>query len=309
MKMKGTVTIILMCTGWALAAGAESENTAKYNVNVEAVGTHSAIISSTGTCGSATCVSVISVQNLSGSNEDGSVFDEEAFSYAILCGGNFDFRGCASISSSAGRVLFHSNGSMMLKGNCDALIDLSSSGSITTKGNSTVSGSMTENVPHITIPDIDLTPYYNWALEHGEVYSSLPNNSGTLEPEGGILWINGDVHFASHTMIKGSVIATGAIKTSAGVKIIPSDTCAFGLVSRDSDIEVVAHATVNGLTYAKTGGLKLSGQGLINGQVIVNGNIMVTGSSDIMTSYGQNIPSPPNGTSTADYIAIAAWQK
>ena len=158
----------------------------------------------------------------------------------------------------------------------------------------TIGGTATEaSVDIVEIPDIDLTPYYNYALAHGEVYNGFTTTTD-INPNGGILWVNGDVHISSHSVVHGSIIATGDINMSGQVDINPT-TCAFGLVSRDGDIQVTSSGTIYGLIYAKTGGLQHTANGEIRGQVIVNGDIKKAGNSDIMTSYATSVPAAPGG--------------
>ncbi|MBN2161301.1 MAG: hypothetical protein JXR25_10720 [Pontiellaceae bacterium] len=302
------------------------DDDAHYLLDVDAIGDVSALVTSTGTCGSVTAVSIVSIQNIGGSSADGEVLSGEAFEYAILCGGEFDFSGCGSIVSPSGTAKFHANGDMFLRGNTDALINLSSSSMIKINNNVTVGGNVTApdlsykaskvsiggsataaTVDIVEIPDIDLTPYYNWALEHGEVYNGFTSTTD-INPNGGILWVNGDVHISAHSVVNGSIIATGDINMSGQVDINPT-TCKFGLVSRDGDIQITSSGTIYGLIYAKTGGLQHTANGQVCGQVIVNGDIKKAGNSDIMSAFATNVPSPPSGSTTTDFIAIAAWQK
>ena len=306
-----------------------TQDPAEYSINVEPVGTHSALVTSTGTCGSVSDVSIVSVQNLGGSSDDGSVLGGEAFEYAILCGGSFDFSGCGTIISPSGNAKFHANGAMYLRGTTDALINLSSSTAIQVNNNVTIGGDVTApdwggtkwskvtvggtktetTVDTVEIPDIDLTPYYNWANSKSEVYHGYTSSS-SYTPNGGVLWVDGDVHISGGpgTTINGSIIATGNITISGAVDVTPTDT-SFALASRNGNITITSSGRITGLVYAKSGGLQHTANGEIVGQVIVNGDIMKAGNSDIMTSFAVNIPSPPGGNTITDYIAITAWQK
>lgn len=306
-------------SGYKLSSTGSSES---YKIHVAPIGDQAALVTSTGTCGDVSSVSAVSVQNIGGANDDGSVLSGQAFKYAILCGGDLDFSGCGSIVSPSGQAKFHANGAISLKGNTAALIDLSSSTSISIHNNVTVGGDVTApvlsyksnkvtiggtatqtSVDPVNIPDIDLTPYYNWALAHGEVYDSLP--SGDLTPNGGIIWINGSASIKAK--INGSVIATGDISVLTKFANVTPTTCAFSIASRDGDITMNG-GEVHGLIYAKTGSLNYQGNGTIYGQIIVNGYIKNAGNSDIMTSFAVNVPSPPGGSTTTDFIAITAWQ-
>jgi hypothetical protein len=305
---------------------ANAQQAADYDIDVAAVGTAAALVTTTGTCGSVTAVSVVSLQDIGGSSDDGSVVSGEAFEYAILCGGTFDFRGCGTIISPSGNAKFHANGAMDNRGSTHALIDLSSSselssGKVTFGGDitapsfklhnqATVVGTQTQTaVSTVEIPDIDLTPYYNWALDHGEVHNGYSSSSSDT-PNGGILWVDGDVYISGGpgTTISGSIIATGNIHISGQVDVTPTDY-AFALASRDGDITITSSGRITGLIYAKTGGLQHTANGEIVGQIIVNGNIMKAGNSDIMTTFSTYVPSPPGGSTTTDFVGISAWQK
>ncbi|MBN2684141.1 MAG: hypothetical protein JXR40_02575 [Pontiellaceae bacterium] len=298
----------------------------EFQIGLKTIGDNTAILSSTGTCGSVSCVSIVSLQNIGGSDDDGDVLSAEAFEYAVLCGGELDFSGCGTIVSPSGNSKFHANGDMFLRGTTDALIDLSSSGTISINNNVTVGGSVvapslsyrpskvaiggsaTEgNVDIVEIPDIDLTPYYHWAAAHGEVHEGF-SASSSYAPDGGVLWVNGDVHINSHAVISGSIIATGSI-TISGQADVEAGGTGFALAARDGDINITSSGAINGLIYANKGSLKYTANGTISGQIVVNGNIKKAGNSDIMTAFTQTIPSPPGGSVTTDYIAVAAWQK
>lgn len=295
-----------------------------YHITVEPIGLGAAVVTATGTCGQASADAAIGVQDLGGASYGGTPYDTTAFSYAIVSGGSFDFSGCGTISSPGGQSLFHSNGSMDIRGNTHPEVSVSSStaissGKVTINGNvtapsidlhkqATVLGAKTvAPVPTVPIPDIDLTPYYNWALAHGEVYNGFTTTTD-VSPNGGILWVNGDFHASSHAVIRGSVIATGSIHISGQVDIMPTIS-AFCIASRDGDLHVTSSGTLSGLLYAKTGGLQHTANGEIRGQIIVNGDIKKAGNSDIMTVFMPRMPSPPAGMPTSRMIGIAAWQK
>ena len=302
-----------------------SKSPAKYTIDVEPVGTHAALVTSTGTCGSVTAVSIVSVQNLGGSSDDGTVLDGEAFAYGILCGQEIHFTGCGLITAPNAKI--HSNGAMILSGTAGAGINLSSSILVELKGNASVEGDVTAKdviykkasaikgavtkttVAPIAIPDIDLTPYYNWALKNGEVYNGF-SSSASYTPKGGILWVNGDVNWSGGpgTTVNGSIIATGQINIAGQVNVTPT-TCAFGLAARDGEIQITSTGTLRGLMYCKKSNFHMTANGTVIGQIIVNGNIEKAGTSDILGDYVQSIPSPPGEASFTDYIAITAWQK
>ena len=84
--------------------------------------------------------------------------------------------------------------------------------------NATVTGSESEQaVPLVDIPDIDLTPYYNWANAHGEVRNGFTMSGGTYTPNGGVLWVNGSVTLSSSYTFNVGEIAEGKVAQATEV--------------------------------------------------------------------------------------------
>ncbi|TFH16794.1 MAG: hypothetical protein E4H02_04675 [Lentisphaerales bacterium] len=260
----------------------------------------------------------------------GAPIDPAVFDFAVLCGGTFDFGGCGTVTSTNGTVLFHANGEIAIKGSADVDLDIESSvlisignnhvlgGDVTAPeldynpDNVTIAGDATEEpVPLVTIPDIDLTPYYNWALAHGEVKNGWTTSS-SYTPNGGIVWVNGNVQISSYAVINGTIIATGDIHISGAVDVNAGDT-AFSLVSRDGSIQNTSSGTIEGLIYVKTGNYDQTANGTMIGQLIVGGNIKKGGNSDIIV-FKRIVPAPPDmgpggpGSGTS-IIGISAWSK
>lgn len=290
------------------------------------------IVNSVGKCGSASCSAEILVDDEnagSGGSTPGTDYSSmEGFNKAVLSGGTFDFGGSGSITGSNGVAQLHSNSAINIKGSADANLDISSSVKIST-GNVTVDGSLTApkvdphkkavitdgyteaSVPPVEIPDIDLTPYFNWAKKHGQLYATgdtLPS-----DPSGGVIWVNGDVHLSSKATINGSIIATGNIHISGGKDVdISSTTTAIALASRDGDITITTSGTLKGLVYAKTGNYSQTANGTLIGQLIVNGTIKKGGNSDIII-YSRSVPTPPGGPGSSNpttaWPVVAAWQE
>jgi cytoskeletal protein CcmA (bactofilin family) len=260
----------------------------------------------------------------------GAPIDPAVFDFAVLCGGTFDFGGCGTVTSTNGTVLFHANGEIAIKGSADVDLDIESSvlisignnhvlgGDVTAPeldynpDNVTIAGDATEEpVPLVTIPDIDLTPYYNWALAHGEVKNGWTTSS-SYTPNGGIVWVNGNVQISSYAVINGTIIATGDIHISGTADVRAGDT-AFSLVSRDGSIQNTSSGTIEGLIYVKTGNYDQTANGTMIGQLIVGGNIKKGGNSDIIV-FKRIVPAPPDmgpggpGSGTS-IIGISAWSK
>lgn len=300
-----------------------------YDVVVTPVGDDLAIVCCTGVCRQAEASVIVDVKNYGGGGSAGRTWDTNVFNYAILCGGSLDFGGCGDISSTNGPVLLHSNSDMAIRGDATANVSIESSGEIDISNNVTIDGDVAaatldykpskvtitgtaeeRSVPLQTIPDIDLTPYFNYASNNGEVRNGFSMSGGTYSPVGGILWVNGDVHLSSHTVINGSIIATGDIDFGGQSDLTPT-TCGFSLVSRDGDIKFTSGGTCEGLIYAKTGGLEHNANGSIEGQIIVNGDVRKTGNSGIIV-YERIIPTPPGEEdpwAAAQVVGVSAWQK
>ena len=214
-------------------------------------------------------------------------FDTTAFDYAIICDGTFDFKGCGSISAQPGsNAYMHSNSDLDIGGNASANLDITSStrislGNRTVDGtltapeldlhqNATVTGGTTEGaVDEIPIPDIDLTPWYEEAYANGEVHDGF-SISSSYTPNGGILWVNGDVHLSGGpgTTFNGQIIATGNVTISGQVNInAPND--GFAIACRDGDVTITTSGTIRGLVYCKTGDYKQTANGHLEVQIIV----------------------------------------
>lgn len=286
------------------------------------------IVNSSGKCGSATREAEVLVEDIyagSGGTDATDYSSMEGFNYAILSGGQFDFKGCGYVTAPTAKM--HSNSAIIINGSAQTEIDVSSTTSIKV-GNNTVEGSIEAPslnihkkakivggatkaaVPPVSIPDIDLTPYFNWAKSHGEVYVGGFSTSSSYTPNGGVMYVIGDVQISSHAVINGSIIATGDIHVSGAVKINPN-TSVFAMATESGDISNTSSGTIKGLVYSKKGDYKQTANGRLEGQIIVGGDVQKGGNSDIIL-YTQSIPTPPGIlgiTPTKSLPLISAWQK
>ncbi len=292
-----------------------------FDITLTPVSNKYVIVNSVGKCGDALRTVEILIDD---ENAGGPQFPDysnmEGFNYAVLSGGTYDFGGSGPTTGSK----LHSNSDINIRGSAGSNLDISSSIKIST-GNVTIDGSVTapamkihpnstitggtiqQPVPPVQIPDIDLTPYFNWAKANGEVYNGF-STSVSYTPAGGILWVDGDVTIDSHAVINGSIIATGNIYISGDVDINPTTTT-FAMASRDGNIINTSSGTLNGLIYAKTGDYSQTANGTLNGQLIVNGTIKKGGNSDII-NYVKSIPTPPwDTTPIPAWPVVSAWQK
>ncbi|MEN8254949.1 MAG: hypothetical protein ABFR33_05705 [Verrucomicrobiota bacterium] len=295
-----------------------------FDITLTPVSNKYVIVNSVGKCGDATrAVEILIDDENAGGPQFPDYSNMEGFNYAILSGSTFDFGGTGSMSSPNAKM--HSNNSIRIRGNADTQVDISSSGKIST-GNVTINGSLTglpvhphthatitggyteEPVPPVQIPDIDLTPYFNWADANAEVKVGDFYTSTSYTPAGGVLWVDGDVVIDSGAIIYGSIIATGNITIAGSASISPTTTT-FAMASRDGDIKVTSGGKIEGLVYAKTGDYTQTGNGELHGQLIINGTVKKGGVSDTI-HYVKSIPTPPwDTTPIPSWPVVAAWQK
>jgi len=298
-----------------------------YDVTVTPVSNNVAIICSTGVYGEVTAVAILDVANFGSGGGGGSGPTDVAYDYAILSGGTFRFNGCGDISGTNGAALLHSNDSMNIRGNASANLGIQSSTEIAIGNNITIDGDVTapvldyrpskvtitgtaseQSVPLVDIPDIDLTPYYNWANDHGEVHNGFYRSGGTYNANGGVIWVNGNVQISSSTVINGSIVATGNIQITGSADVNASEY-GFALASRDGDIKYTSSGVTKGLIYAKMGDYEQTANGRIEGQLIVKGSVKKGGNSDVLV-FTKTVPvAPGGGEDTGDIIGVTAWQK
>jgi hypothetical protein len=312
------------------ASGKSIYGDGSFDITLTPVSNKYVIVTSVGECGNAMVTAEILVDDEnagSGGNTPADYSNMEGFNYAILSGGTFDFGGSGTVGTIGAKL--HSNSPLNNKGSAKTEVDISSHTTISIGNNKTITGDVTtpdpdwttskititgtattKAVPAVTIPDIDLTPYFLWAKKNKQVYSSgdtLPQN-----PAGGVIWVDGDLTLSSGGSINGSIIATGDIHISGGSSMdVSSTTTAFALASRDGDVTITTSGTLKGLVYVKNGDYSQTANGRLEGQLIVNGNIKKGGNSDIVF-FKRSVPSDPDPASTDPVSAwpvVAAWQK
>jgi len=180
-----------------------------------------------------------------------------------------------------------------------------------------ISGTKTVGpVTAVTIPDIDLTPYYNQALANGQVYAGNQHFSGSddLAPAGGVMWVNGDLRVSGSGQLIGCFIATGDIDiTGSGDQVQVEKYPAF--VSRDGDIDISGSGKSHGLIYVRVGDFDKTGSGDHTGSIICNAAFDAAGSWCTVV-YEDSTPVAPGGgggggggSTPADNIGVSAWQK
>jgi cytoskeletal protein CcmA (bactofilin family) len=295
-----------------------------YDVSVSAISNEAASISSLGTCGDVQETVILDVML----DESGMppLPEMPAFDYAMVAGGELAFNGTGNISGTNGTVSFHANGRMSVGGNAEGDVGFSSSTGIKVKNvtiegdisapdlvvhaGATITGSQNEQtVPLVDIPDIDLTPYFNWASAHSEVREGFNMSGGSYTPNGGILWVNGSVQLSSDYTFNGAIIATGAIHLTGTGSIVPTTT-ELALITRDGpQIRNQSTGLIDGLIYAKNGDYIHTANGQLRGQVIVKGDI-AKGGTNVDLLFKQTEPAVPGQAGTL-VIALraSAWQQ
>jgi hypothetical protein len=299
-----------------------------YDATVISVSSNTASITSTGLYGSATATVKVDIQNCPSTTTNGAPLPGvDPFGFAILSGGDLGWAGNSDMELSNGWM--HCNGSYVanginiVKGNVASHLGITMIGaaSITGIGQAPViqGGGITQpvqaTVPLVSVPNIDLTPYYNAALANDQVYGSGKILSGNVSPPGGVMWVNGSMTVGNGEYT-GCFIATGPIE----MKTTGNNTITFNkvnnypvLASRDGSITVKQAKTLtfNGLIYCKTGSFDKQGNGDVfgTGAIIAAGNVSKNGGWSGML-YSDPTPIPPGGanTSTRDKVIIIAWQ-
>ena len=245
-----------------------------------------------------------------------------AYSHSILVDGDISWTGCGVFNSNS---TIHANGAIKQAGCGELDANLTACVSVTLKGNSgfvdgdvtapevkgktsKVYGTITEtDVAEVPIPVLELTPYYLEALAHGEVYEGSQTISHAFSPDGGIMWVNGNLSINGSEAVSGCFIATGDIKVSGTVTHTKAQSYP-GFVSRDGDIKFSGSGTWEGLVYTRIGHVEIVGGGGLTGSIICGGDFKKAGSSTIF-DYVESVPVAPNDVSSDGILCISAWQK
>jgi len=191
--------------------------------------------------------------------------------------------------------------------------------SLTLNRPANVSGTKTvgaSTVASVTIPTIDLTPYYAIALANGQVYSSDVHLSGSAgaTPAGGVMWVNGTLRISSSGNFTGCFIATVDVDISGSGNFTAVNDYPL-LVARDGLIDISGSGRYTGLIYARVGGFEKTGDGDVTGTIICGGDFLAGGNWDVMNYASVPPPLDPaaatGGTpgSSSDVIGVSAWQR
>jgi len=248
---------------------------------------------------------------------------DSAYNYGIVAGGDINWSGSGSCNTGTARL--HCNGSFGMSGSsnftCETLsssktINMSGSGDIygsvktptlNKSGSGKISGTTKLGaVSNVTIPSLDLTPYYDYALKNGQVYSgySITGSSSTTI-SGGVIYVNGDFNYSGSGNFYGSIIATGSVSISGSGDFVASGTYP-AIVSKSGNVNMHGSGKVKGLILAQAGNINKSGSGDVLGSLICSGSLNKSGSWNTL-SYLKSIPIAP-GCGGTKYVEIG-WRE
>ncbi len=290
-----------------------------YDVTVLSVGDEMAVITSHATYQGVTDTVILDVRK---DMLERTVKASNAYGYAILVDGQISWTGCGVFYGGA-RV--HANDQFKQAGSGELNADISSSTEIQLLGNSgevdgdaiapVIAGKVSkvtgvvvsDDVPHVPTPSIDLLPYYQEALDNDQVYEGSQTISAAFAPAGGIMWINGDLQVAGSEDITGCFIATGDIHHSgSGNQHKVEGYPAF--ISRDGNIKFSGSGHCDGLVHTRIGNVEVVGSGSVTGSIICGGDFKKAGVSSIF-SYVVSVPVAPDEVESDGVLCVSAWQK
>lgn len=257
----------------------------------------------------------------------------QIFDNAIICDNDLTFVGSGDIQGIPGvPTNVHSNQAIVLKGtiNITKSINITSCVSISATNPVTINidnsfakskdidgntktlitdggGTWVEGVVDpIAIPEIDLTPWFYEALANNEVFNGT-FQTPDYTPNGGILWVNGDVKLNGGTF-NGTLIATENIKLGGSASVIgPPGDDGFAIASVGGNVDHNSTGKIDGLIYCKNGDFTFGGNGILEGQVIAKGYIGMNGTTDAITYKKTIITTPDPGPDVGCLLVLGTW--
>lgn len=282
-----------------------------------------ASIRSTGTYGSARELAILDVINLGTTSPGVTVNWSVISNYTIVAGGQITWTGASQF---LGNGALHSNAQFTRSGNGYVDGNVTSSTQFHTQGNangingtvsapiisgptSKISGTRTVGaVALVTIPDIDLTPYATEAAANGEYYVGDVTLSGGEDPDGGVMFVEGNLTIAGNDNYLGSYICTGTLTISGNGSLTAVNGYPV-LASRDGNINFAGQKDVTGLIYVKSGNYQQTGGNTLNGQIVVKGDISKAGNSMVGNFLNSPPTIPDGGGSSETELGLNAWQR
>jgi len=325
----------------AFPPGTEGEGS--YTVNVTPVSNDTAVVRVSGTVEGESVEVLVDVRQFKEGQDIYAAWDPDPFQTLIFAGKDMKWKAkskkVGELDVVNGRL--HANKKVTVEGdNVSVAADITSAGKVELKKKCTVSGNIrapaikldsdcivtgtttVDAIPYMSVPEIDLTPYYVEALRNGQVINGdLKIDKGTpvnINPPGGILWVNGKVDIKGDGVINGCIISTKDLKrhgtvTQTKVGSYPA------LISRDKKVEINGAGTFHGLIYAPKGDVKfkkskkaiLADNGSFTGSIIAGKKMQGEGPWTFMFQE-DSTPVYPDGTrpeSAAEVVYVSAWQK
>lgn len=304
-----------------------------YDADVTAVGDTAALITCTGTRGTATAVVKLDIRNF-GVPEGGSVPPTSPWAHGIFVNG---YMTCNGAGSQVGSI--HINNYLTQNGaaTCGKSGQLSSitacgadgitmNGSVTVYGTTrakkyTLNGTividnkLTESVATIEFPTLadKFMEYYSIAVANGQVVTGNKSYNGTTDfgvIPGGVKWFTGTLTINGTVKWTGAIIAQGNITINGGGNMqqtrVGNLPC---IMSRDGKLTVNGAHTMSGLVYCQ-GNLTWNGSGQMQGAIMTGGNLTFNGAQDnIYYVYSEPGDAGGGGTSLQDKIGVTAWQR
>lgn len=185
------------------------------------------------------------------------------------------------------------------------------------EGDGNVLGTVTESaVDAVDIPAFDWTPYFDIADANSEVVGgdyTVGGAFGTLEPDGGVLWVNGNVLFENNATgtIHGAIIATGYIKIESNLDITQQKYGDFpAFVSTGSYVQKEvqgASLSVEGLIYAETN-VVLENNGSLQGSIMCKGDCKIENDWS-MTYQNTSAADPADDGCTGSTYTVSEWRE
>lgn len=222
------------------------------------------------------------------------------FHGAILAGGNIQF------SDGAGLVTgdIHANGRIYNTTGASKTIDGTASACGTVSG--VAATNTLESHPVIEVPEY--LPFDEWeaiAAANGEHYVGNKSFGGKsyTEPNGGLMYVSGNVSFGQNSTFKGHLVVGGSITIAQRFEYIPVNTNAYRfalLAGSDINIGQLSYGLVGDIWAGRD--IEVSNNTSINGQLIAKGNVNV-GNRLIITAL------PEDEDESLLIPAVGGWVK
>jgi hypothetical protein len=248
------------------------------------------------------------------------------FEHAIASQGNITLQGNAVINSDnpQGEGDIYSGGNILLQNDATVNGDASAVGTITTQGNSTITGEQNPGTPALTFPEVDTAGYIAEAqaggTHNGNFVVAGDMNLGPLFIDGNlVIGGNHQVTLTGTVFVTGSVTLQGTPDTfsftGSETLIANGDVTMQGNAGSEIPLVISVHgdvdlhgniATQGTVIYAPEGTVEIHGSPDVNG-VVVGQTVTVWGNPTITRQVDlAGHPLPGGGSSTITHVS---WQE